>query len=52
MLERYSHIRTHAKRAAILGLERVESPASERDSDREGAQKVAQSATTDPSILS
>lgn len=52
MLERYSHIRTHAKRAAILGLERMESPAREVDSDREGAQKVAQSPATDPDTLS
>lgn len=40
MLERYSHIRTHAKRAAILGFERIESPATEHDSDREGVQKM------------
>jgi len=52
MLERYSRIRTHAKRAAILGLEYVESAARERDSGREGAQNVAQSAATDPSALS
>jgi integrase len=52
MLERYSHIRTHAKRAAILGLEHVESQATERDSDREGAQKMAQSDAVDPRALS
>ena len=48
MLERYSHIRTHAKRAAILSLERAPSTPIEADSDREGAQSAAPA----PSALS
>jgi len=52
MLERYSHIRTHAKRAAILGLEHVATEPQGGDSDREGAQKVAQPAAPDPNSLS
>lgn len=52
MLERYSHIRTHAKRAAILSLEQSPRTTIQGDSDAEGAQKVAQSATTDPTTLS
>ena len=52
MLERYSHIRTHAKRAAILSLEAASSRTANAEADREGAQNPAQSATTDPTTLS
>lgn len=52
MLERYSHIRTHAKRAAILSLERTPGSPAKTDSAQEGAQNPAQSRPTDPSTLS
>ena len=48
MLERYSHIRTHAKVAAIRSLEGEFSGPSEPVSAEEGAQKGAQSASTAP----
>jgi hypothetical protein len=52
MLERYSHIRTHAKRAAIASLEHVSDQRPEPDSEVEGAQKEAQSDASHPRSLS
>ena len=48
MLERYSHIRTHAKRAAIEALERE----SILEIGGEGAQNWAQSVAVKPELLS
>ena len=43
MLQRYSHIRIHAKEAAILGLENAEIEDSAREAAGERAQNWAQS---------
>ena len=48
MLERYSHIRTHAKVAAIRSLEQDFQTAETADSEGEGVQKEAQSEPTAP----